>query len=86
MHSLDTHVAELLDSALVGSPARAEPEKQAQVNRERDQDIDTFTQQRSQGTPGGTFKPGYHEQSEVGCVVLRHAQEWSLITFRSLIL
>ncbi|CAE7177976.1 hypothetical protein PTNB85_02944 [Pyrenophora teres f. teres] len=65
MYSLDTHVAELLDSALVGSPARAEPEKQAQVNRERDQDIDTFTQQRSQGTPGGTFKPGYHEQSEI---------------------
>ncbi|KAI1518837.1 telomerase reverse transcriptase [Pyrenophora tritici-repentis] len=65
IHPLDTDLADLLDSALVGSLAGAEPEKQAQVNQERDQDIDAFTQQRSQGTPGGTYKPGHHKQSEI---------------------
>lgn len=74
-HALDTDLAELLDSALVGSLASAEPDTQAQLNQERDQDIETFTQQRSQGTPGDTFKPGYHRQSEVGCDMRRHAQE-----------
>jgi len=85
-HPLDAELAELLDLALVGSLASAEPDKQAQADQERDQDIEAFTQQRSQSTPGGTFKPGYHGQSEAGCVLGHRVQQEPLITLRLLIL
>ncbi|RMZ73943.1 telomerase reverse transcriptase [Pyrenophora seminiperda CCB06] len=64
-HALDPDLADLLDSVLVGSLASAEPDKQAQADQERNQDINAFTQQRSQGTPGGTFKLGYYRQPEI---------------------
>lgn len=34
--------------------------------RERNRDIETFTQQLSPAVTGGTFKPGYFLQSGVG--------------------
>jgi telomerase reverse transcriptase len=65
-HDLDTDVAQLLDSALVGTLVNPGVDKPALVDEERDQDVEAFTQQRSQCTPDGTFKPGYFMQTEVG--------------------
>jgi hypothetical protein len=63
----DVAVVQLLDSALVCTSAvHAETNSYAQFTHEREKDIKAFTQQRSQGTPGGTFNPGYYMQSEVG--------------------
>ena len=67
-HDLDSDVAQLLDSVLVGTLVDPGADKQAHIDEERDQDIEAFTQQRSQCTPSGTFKPGYFMQTEVGCV------------------
>jgi hypothetical protein len=94
-HDLDLDVAQLLDSALIGSLINPGPHKPAHVDEERDQDIEAFTQQRSQCTPGGTFKPGYFMQTEVGRVtqVVRpdrgsriHTQKRLLRTYRLLTL
>jgi telomerase reverse transcriptase len=65
---LDSDVAQLLDSVLVGTLVDPGADKPAHVDEQRDQDIEAFTQQKSQCTPGGTFKPGYFMQTEVGCV------------------
>jgi hypothetical protein len=63
---LDNDVVQLLDSALVcTSEAAADKDGHARFTEEREKDIEAFTQQRSQSTPGGTFKPGYYMQSEV---------------------
>jgi hypothetical protein len=63
----DTDVVQLLDSALVCTTGvHAETDEHANFTEEREKDIEAFTQQRSQSTPGGTFKPGYYMQSEVG--------------------
>jgi hypothetical protein len=65
---VDTRVAQLLDSTLIGCASDTTPKVQEQEARERSRDIEHFTQQRSQNTSGGTFKPGYFLQSEVGRV------------------
>lgn len=62
---VDSAVARLLDTALVGSTAHVAVEQQADNDEERNRDILAFTRQRSQGTPGGTFKAGYYLQTEV---------------------
>jgi hypothetical protein len=94
-HDLDLDVAQLLDSVLIGSLVNPEPHKLAHVDEERDQDIEVFTQQRPQCTPGGTFKPGYFMQTEVGRVAQVacpnrgsriHIQKRLLRTYRSLTL
>jgi hypothetical protein len=64
---LDIAVVQLLDSALVcGSSVHADTDAHTRFTEEREKDIQAFTQQRSQSTPGGTFNPGYYMQSEVG--------------------
>ena len=64
---LDNAVVQLLDSALVCTPGvQLEKDNTTSFSEEREKDIEAFTQQRSQSTPGGTFKPGYYRQSEVG--------------------
>jgi len=76
---LDNAVVQLLDSALVcTSGVLPEKDKTTRFTEEREKDIEAFTQQRSQSTPGGTFKPGYYRQSEVG-----HTTHHPLIVFRS---
>lgn len=76
---LDNAVVQLLDSALVCNPGvQLEKDKATSFSEEREKDIEAFTQQRSQSTPGGTFKPGYYRQSEVG-----HTKHHLLIVFRS---
>ncbi|KNG48986.1 telomerase reverse transcriptase [Stemphylium lycopersici] len=62
---VDSAVVRLLDTALVGSTAHGAVEQQSRADQERDRDIIAFTQQRSQGTPGGTFKAGYYLQTEI---------------------
>lgn len=66
----DTGLAQLLDSVLVGLPSAIgyNTSPQADAVKERDREIECFTQQRSQNTSGGTFKPGYFMQYEVSTV------------------
>ncbi|KAF1845713.1 uncharacterized protein K460DRAFT_113633 [Cucurbitaria berberidis CBS 394.84] len=64
-HPADVQLGQLLDSALVGAFSKTSTGCEEQAAKERDQDVDLFTQQRSQGTAGGTFKPGYFLQSEI---------------------
>jgi hypothetical protein len=65
-HDVDIQLGQLLDTALIGCFPTAEPKNAAREVKERNRDIENFTQQRSQNTSGGTFKPGYFLQSEVG--------------------
>ena len=55
----DVELAKLLDSTLVGLPHHIDPANA----KERDHDVDCFTQQLSQS---GTYQPGYLLQPEVG--------------------
>lgn len=64
----DVELGQLLDATLVGSFPDAELEHSEHVAQERSREIETFTQQRSQAITGGTFKPGYLLQAEVGNV------------------
>ncbi|KAG9196339.1 telomerase reverse transcriptase [Alternaria panax] len=66
LNHLDIAVVQLLDSALVCTcSVNADTDAYTRSTDDREKDIKTFTQQRSQGTPGGTFNPGYYMQSEV---------------------
>lgn len=67
-HEIDAQVGLLLDAILVGCFPGAESKSVDQEANERQRDTEKFTQQRSQSTCGGTFKPGYFMQSEVGHV------------------
>jgi len=65
---LDVQLGQLLDSALIGCVPDAEPRNIQHEAKERDRELESFTQQRSQSNSGGTFKSGYSQQSEVGPV------------------
>jgi hypothetical protein len=65
---IDIELGQLLDSTLVGCSLHIDSTNQEQESRERNREIESFTQQRSQNNTGGTFKPGYFLQSEVGQV------------------
>lgn len=68
----DVELAKLLDTTLVGGAfPNVSVEAPDQVDQDRDRDIAAFTQQLSQVTPGGTFRPGYFLQPEVGCMTLQ---------------
>lgn len=67
----DVELGQLLDSTVVGEQKMAQIENNAQVVRERNKDVETFTQQLSPATIGGTLRPGYFLQSEVGGVTWR---------------
>ncbi|KAH7077248.1 hypothetical protein FB567DRAFT_146392 [Paraphoma chrysanthemicola] len=62
---IDRELGQLLDSTLIGcsSDASSRPAVQTLENRERE--IKSFTQQRSQSTSGATYEPGYFRQSEI---------------------
>lgn len=62
---IDIELARLLDSALVTTSSNFPDASSAQRNKEREQEVESFTQQRPPDTAGGTFKPGYFLQSEV---------------------
>jgi telomerase reverse transcriptase len=62
----DIQLGQLLDSTLIGCLQNAVPEDVDQELKDRKREIESFTQQRSQSISGGTFKPGYFMQSEVG--------------------
>lgn len=62
----DTELGQLLDSTVIGGFNTSKTISEDQVTKERNRDIDTFTQQLSPVITGGTFKPGYFLQSEVG--------------------
>lgn len=62
----DYELGQLLDSTVIGEHKTAKPENLEQLKRECNQDIETFTQQLSPAITGGTFKPGYFLQAEVG--------------------
>lgn len=64
---VDVEVGRLLDSALVTTLAASDGGLLEHETKQREQEIQSFTQQRSPGTAGGTFKPGYLLQSEVRC-------------------
>jgi hypothetical protein len=63
---VDIQLGQLLDSTLVGWLLDTVPKNVDQELKERGREIESFTQQRSQSISGGTFKPGYFMQSEVG--------------------
>ena len=65
---VDTALGHLLDLTLVGCLPDTASNTQEQVAKELDREIERFTQQRSQIVSGGTFRPGYFMQSEVGLV------------------
>jgi telomerase reverse transcriptase len=65
---VDIELGQLLDSVLIGCFPDAELKHVEREAKERDRDIESFTQQRSQSISGGTFQPGYFLQSEVGRV------------------
>ncbi|KAH4908622.1 hypothetical protein HBI80_055510 [Parastagonospora nodorum] len=64
---LDVQLGQLLDLALIGCVPDAEPGniQHEAKERDRDRELESFTQQRSQSNSGGTFKSGYFLQSEV---------------------
>ena len=64
-HALDVELGILLDAAVIGTSYTQSTVIEEQGASKRDQDIEVFTQQRSQATAGGTFKPGYFLQAEV---------------------
>lgn len=64
-HALDADLGKLLDTAVIGTFTTPDTENYEQVTKKRNEDINVFTQQRSQPTAGGTFKPGYFLQAEV---------------------
>ncbi|KAF9692635.1 hypothetical protein EKO04_009418 [Ascochyta lentis] len=61
----DFELGQLLDSTVVGQHSLAKIDDQQQVTRERNRDIEAFTQQLSPAITGSTFKPGYFLQSEI---------------------
>jgi hypothetical protein len=74
----DIELGQLLDSTVVGEHNTAKIDNEEQLTRERNKDIETFTQQLSPAITGGTFKPGYFLQSEVGYITKQNAtrQSW----------
>lgn len=62
---VDNDLVRLLDSTLVGC-SDSTPSTQEQSAKERGREIERFTQKCSQSISGGTFKPGYFLQCEVG--------------------
>lgn len=71
---VDIELLRLLDSALVGTMTKSIASSSEQAARDRDHDMETFSQQRSQSTTSGTYKPGYFLQSEVCRLRLPYAQ------------
>jgi hypothetical protein len=68
----DIELGQLLDSTVIGGGSNtAQTYNQDQIVTERNKDIETFTQQLSSTTAGGTFTPGYFLQSEVGHIMQR---------------
>ncbi|KAF2794045.1 hypothetical protein K505DRAFT_361455 [Melanomma pulvis-pyrius CBS 109.77] len=61
---VDMELGELLDSTLVGVPPTAAHASREEAAKARDGDIVGFSQQLLNSTTGGTFKPGYFQQSE----------------------
>lgn len=62
----DIELAQLLDSTVIGDSGTAKVENEEQLTKDRNRDIETFTQQLSPAITASTFKPGYFMQSEVG--------------------
>jgi hypothetical protein len=71
---LDVELGQLLDSTVIGGRATAKKEDEEQLTRERNKDIETFTQRLSPVVTENTFKPGYFLQSGVG-----HKQQYMMI-------
>ena len=69
-HALDIELGSLLDAAVIGTSSTQSVESEKQGATKRNEDIEVFTQQRSQATAGSTFKPGYFLQAEV--FILHH--------------
>lgn len=65
---VDFELGYLLDSTLVGVPPNAPAAARNENAKERDGDIESFSQQLPECATASTFKPGYFLQSEV-----RHA-------------
>lgn len=63
----DLDLGKLLDSVLVATVTKCPDGLAEQRSREREGEVESFTQQRSPDTAAGTFKPGYLLQSEVCC-------------------
>lgn len=67
----DSELGQLLDSTVIGEHLTTKINDGDQLTRERNKDIETFTQQLSPAVSGGTFNPGYFLQSEV-CLTQQH--------------
>ncbi|KAL6709686.1 Telomerase reverse transcriptase [Coniothyrium glycines] len=63
----DIELGKLLDTVLIATGTRTSHDEslQQQKSKEREQEVVSFTQQRSPDSAGGTFKPGYFLQSEI---------------------
>lgn len=61
----DVELGQLLDSTVIGGFETPKSEDSEHGVRERDRDIEIFTQQLSPAFTGGTFKSGYFLQSGV---------------------
>jgi hypothetical protein len=59
---------------VIGGRVTAKKEDEEQLTRERNKDIETFTQRLSPVATENTFKPGYFLQSGVG-----HKQQYVMI-------
>lgn len=62
---LDAELGKLLDSTLVATTTRSNDDHPEQRSKRLEQEVESFTQQRSSDTASGTFKPGYFLQTEV---------------------
>jgi hypothetical protein len=68
---IDLELAKLLDATLVGVVPSSRAGKPEIAVRERDGDLDSFTQEvAASNASAGTFKPGYFLQAEVSLAVL----------------
>ncbi|KAH7072960.1 hypothetical protein BKA63DRAFT_54667 [Paraphoma chrysanthemicola] len=66
---IDRELGQLLDSTLIGCSSDASSGPAAQTEEDREREIKSFTQQRSQSTSGATYEPGYFRQSEQSQIV-----------------
>ncbi|KAJ4301248.1 Telomerase reverse transcriptase [Kalmusia sp. IMI 367209] len=61
----DLELGELLDSTLVGVLPNGDADRRENALREREKDLESFTQELSLTNSASTFKPGYFLQSEI---------------------
>jgi hypothetical protein len=68
LDAVDSDLARLLDSALVGTNPKPSAASREEAIRAREIEITSFSQQLLDCATDGTFTPGYYLQGEVRCL------------------